>query len=225
MSDNGSSEVTIIDYGMGNLFSVKQACEHVGLTAKITSDKKDVAQAPVVILPGVGAFGDAMNNLRKLDLLGVISDFITSGRPFMGICLGMQLLMSESEEFGPHKGIGLFGGKAVKFPLRHSKGYPIKVPQVGWNRVYGASQKSWDGSPLEGLTGGEYMYFVHSFYVVPEKREIMLSKTRYEDVEYCSALQDGNVFACQFHPEKSGPNGIALYRNFARMVHGIKSAA
>lgn len=207
--------VSIVEFGMGNLFSVKKACEYAGFEAKITAEKRSILESDAVILPGVGAFGDAMENLAKLDLLEPLKDYILSNRPFMGICLGMQLLMSESEEFGFHKGMGIFEGNVVKFAL---PGKRIKIPHVGWNIIRENNAvcpgAGWKDSYLDSLRKNVYMYFVHSFYVVPSSKNIVLSKTNYEGIEFCSSLQKGNIFACQFHPEKSAENGLQVYKNF-----------
>jgi imidazole glycerol-phosphate synthase subunit HisH len=211
--------VAIIDYGMGNLYSVQRACEHLGVEAAITGSADVLLSAEAAILPGVGAFGDAMGNLKERGLAGPIKEFIASGRPFMGICLGLQLLMSESEEFGVHEGLNIFAGKVVKFPA----GPGIKVPQVGWNKIKRApAGAGWEASLLRGVREEEFMYFVHSFYVVPAGGEAVLSVSSYEGVNYCSSLQRGNVFACQFHPEKSAGRGLKIYQNFAGLIEGRK---
>jgi glutamine amidotransferase len=221
MLEERKPHVAIIDYGMGNLFSVKQACEHVGLKTVITSEGKDIRDSAAVILPGVGAFGDAMANLIRLNLVELLRDVITNGKPSMAICLGMQLLMTESEEFGKHKGLDVFGGTVVSFPNRGKQNETIKVPQVGWNQIHSdnGGADRWDKTVLRGLDEGEFMYFVHSFYVVPEDASISLSHSSYEGVTYCSSLAYKNIFACQFHPERSAEKGISIYKNFARLIN------
>lgn len=212
-----SSKVAIIDYGMGNLFSVKQACEHAGLSAAITSDGRAILDSRAAILPGVGAFGDAIKNIRALGLADTIKRFIDSGRPFMGICLGMQLLFDASDEFGRHEGLGILGGTVVRFPAGDSKRKTMKVPHVGWARVRKTPLgigSSWEDTPLKGLRDNDFMYFVHSYYCRPAKSDAVLSVSRYGDVEYCSGILDKNILAFQFHPEKSGENGISIYRNW-----------
>jgi len=207
-----NKKVVIIDYGMGNLFSVKLACEKVGLDSLITNDISEISGADALILPGVGAFGDAIENLGKLNLVKPIKEFIKSGKPFLGICLGMQLLMSESEEFGKHKGLDIIKGKVVKFSNKKEK-----VPQVGWNKILKPECGNWEKSFLKGLSE-EYMYFVHSFYCEPKEKEIILSKTNYAGIDYCSSFQKENIFACQFHPEKSGEKGLIIYKNLANLI-------
>jgi len=219
-------KVAIIDYDMGNLFSVKHACNYVGLEVVITNRKLDLANAQALILPGVGAFGDAMHNLRNLDLVDPIKNFIHSGKPFFGICLGMQLLMTESEEFGSHKGLNIIEGKVLKFPLFENSFGKEKVPQVGWNQIFKSSHlknNAWENSPLKGLSEEEYMYFVHSFQVIPARKEIILSQTLYTGLTYCSSLQIKNIFACQFHPERSGKKGLQIYKNLASIIRSTEA--
>lgn len=212
-------KVAIIDYDMGNLFSVKQACNHVGLEAVITHDREYINNCDAAILPGVGAFGEAMGNLKSLNLVDSIKGIIDEGKPFFGICLGMQLLMSISFEFGEHCGLDIFKGRVVKFPLEVNN-FKIKTPQVGWNKICSSknSNAGWEHSLLKDLKEGAFMYFVHSFYVVPEDSSIVLSTSEYEGVVYCSSLTRKNIFACQFHPERSAQKGLTIYRNFANCI-------
>lgn len=220
-------QVAVIDYHMGNLFSVTRACEHVGLRPVVTSDPAVIERSDAMVLPGVGAFGDAMDNLARLDLASPIRDFIAGGRPFLGICLGLQLLMTESEEFGRHAGLDIIRGTVVKFPTAGPDGRTIKVPQVGWNRIRRPSSVSgdaWEASPFRGVRDGEFMYFVHSYYTAPEDRATAFSLTVYEGTEYCSSVKLNNLFACQFHPEKSSAEGLKIYENFASLVHRRKEA-
>ncbi|HKC64013.1 MAG TPA: imidazole glycerol phosphate synthase subunit HisH, partial [Pyrinomonadaceae bacterium] len=212
------------DYGMGNLFSVSQACRHVGLDQIITSSRDEIQNADAVILPGIGAFGDAMATLARLDLIEVLRDVAASGKPLIGICLGLQLLMTESFEFGRHKGLGIIEGQVVRFdnPVEDSR--RLKVPQVGWNRIYQADyngngkDSAWNDSPLAEVADGEFMYFVHSYIVQPENRNVVLSLSRYGQIEFCSSINARNIFACQFHPERSGQEGLKIYRNMASLV-------
>lgn len=205
--------VAIVDYGMGNLFSVKNVCEAVGLSAIITSQKEEILSAQTVILPGVGAFGDAMANLKKLDLVEVLNDAIQSKKNFIGICLGMQLLMSESEEFGKHAGLGIIKGDVVRFPESSSK-----IPQIGWNKIRTSYSGAWQNTPLESIENEEYMYFVHSNYVRPSDKSLVVSYTNYAGIEFASSFKQENIFACQFHPERSGPQGILFYQNLAKCL-------
>jgi glutamine amidotransferase len=211
-----SKKTVIVDYGMGNMFSVLRACANAGLDAALTSDPKELASADAVILPGVGAFGPAMENLNKLGLAAPLKAFCASGKPFLGICLGFQLLMTESEEFGQTRGLDIIKGAVKKFPVPNPE--HAKVPQIGWNAI--KRQGSWAGTALQGLADGEYMYFVHSFYVELAAAEQPASVTSYAGVDYASSVSRGNLFACQFHPEKSAWNGLKMYANFKKIVTG-----
>jgi imidazole glycerol-phosphate synthase subunit HisH len=216
-----TNTVAIIDYEMGNLLSVQRACEQVGLQSLITSDSSIIMGSQAVILPGVGAFGDAMHNLKRLDLVSPLKEYIGTGKPFMGICLGMQLLLSESHEFGHHKGLDIINGSVLRFPSQGKERQKIKVPQVGWNRIFpppAAAETLWAKSVLNGVPTGEFMYFVHSYYAIPESADVILSMTTYEDISYCSGIQSNNVMAFQFHPEKSGKKGITIYHNFKSLI-------
>lgn len=214
-------QIAIIDYEMGNLFSVKRACEQAGLDVLITADASVIMSSDAAILPGVGAFGDAMDNLRRLDLVVPIKEFVKTGKPFMGICLGMQLLMSDSEEFGYHKGLNIIEGSVVRFPAENREGGKIKVPHVGWNKIFQPSSEDltyWNESPLKNIMSGEFMYFVHSYYAVPSDKRAVLSTTTYEGTQFCSGIFLRNVFACQYHPEKSAAEGIKIYKNWASAI-------
>jgi len=223
-------QVAIVDYGMGNLFSVKHACEQAGLGTSITASSKEILASSAVILPGVGAFGDAMETLQRLDLVSVLRDVAASGKPMLGICLGMQLLMTESHEFGRHRGLGIIEGEVVRLIESVDGTRRLKVPHIGWNRIYprnpttvlGDGLISWKGSMLEGLLDGDFMYFVHSFFPRPLDTSAVLSTTRHGPIEFCSSLRSGGVFACQFHPERSGPQGLRVYRNLATSIQKIE---
>lgn len=217
-----NKNVIIVDYQLGNLFSVQQACIKVGIQAKISSDKKEIANADGIILPGVGAFMEAMGNLRSLDLVQPLNDFVSASRPLFGICLGLQLLFSESEEFGTEKGLNFIEGVIKKFPKENIYGSGIKVPQIGWNHVK-KSNTSWEHTPLNGIEDKSFMYFVHSYFVQPENKDNILTTTNYEEVEYCSSvINKSNIFATQFHPEKSGEVGLGIYSNWAKLNNLIK---
>ena len=220
MSEHTSAHVAIIDYHSSNLFSVKHACDHVGLDAEITSDRHAIACADAAILPGVGAFGNAMHNLGKLDLISPIKDFIASGKPFMGICLGLQLLFTESTEFGAARGLDVIEGQVVKFPSETPGGDKIKVPHMGWNQMIRPQDAAcvWGSTPLRRIVQGEYMYFVHSFYVVPEDKGAVLCTTQYQGISFCSGVLRDNIFAVQFHPEKSAREGIKVYSDWASLI-------
>ena len=205
--------VIIIDYHLGNLFSVKQACDFIGINASISSEAKDVEQADALILPGVGAFIEAMKNLNDLGLIDPILKAVAAGKPMFGICLGLQLLFSESEEFGSGKGLGLIPGIVRKFQPDPNN-TKLKVPQIGWNTVY-QHKLSWKDTPLKNVAENDFMYFVHSYFVEPADNDVILTKTTYEGIEYCSSVWKENIFATQFHPEKSAETGISIYKNWA----------
>lgn len=222
-------KVAIVDYGLGNIFSVRHACEHAGMLPDITSSPEEILSADVVILPGMGAFGDAMQALRQLDLVSPLRDVAESGNILVGVCLGLQLLMSESYEFGRHRGLGIIEGPVVRFEgvleRRGDSLRAVKVPQVGWNQIWRPEHRrpvgtnSWSSFPLVDTADGEFMYFVHSYHVKPEDRSVIASTSNYGGIEFCSSVQVGNVFACQFHPERSGEPGLRMYQNIAAHVH------
>jgi imidazole glycerol-phosphate synthase subunit HisH len=216
MSEEIKIKAAIVDHRLGNLYSVKLACEHVGMQAEVTDDAADILSADVVILPGVGAYEDAMIALNESGLSEVLHEVAARGTPLVGVCLGQQLLMTESFEFGHHLGLGLIEGQVLPFEKPQDKnGRILKVPQVCWNRIHRPASVQWEDSFLAGVDEDEYMYFVHSFYVKPASEDVILATTTYGDVEFCSSLRRGNVFATQFHPERSGPQGLRVYENIA----------
>jgi glutamine amidotransferase len=205
--------IAIVDYGMGNLRSVQKALEHVGADARVASSPSDVASAEKVVLPGVGAFEDAMARLREQRLIEPIMAAIAGGRPFLGICLGLQLLMDVSYENGEHTGLGVVAGKVVRFDFDAAPAGPrLRVPQMGWNRV------RWDRDCplLRGVDNGEYMYFAHSYYVAPIDPSVTLTTTDY-GIDYPSSVWRENLFATQFHPEKSQAAGLRVLKNFVQL--------
>jgi glutamine amidotransferase len=218
----------IVDYGLGNLYSVKHACEHAGMRGCITSSADDLKASDVVLLPGVGAYQDAMVSLRKLGLVDTLREIAEMGKPLVGICLGMQLLMTRSYEFGTHDGLNLIQGEVVHFehPTQtvdrggQIEEQTLKVPQIGWNRVV-EGERQWENTPLKGLPNDVFMYFVHSYYVKPTDQSVILATTNYGSIEFCSALQSNNIFACQFHPERSGPEGLRIYENLSTQIRQI----
>ena len=216
--DQAAPVVAIVDFGMGNLFSVKQACEQAGLTVVITRSPAEVIEADATILPGVGASADAMANLNDLGMVGALQQVAASSKPLVGVCLGMQLLMTESAEFGHHQGLNIVPGATVWLDPHTESGRTLKVPHVSWNRlcrVQSDAGDSWGGTLLDGLPEGVFLYFVHSLYVRPEMPDVVLATTTYGANEFCSALQHRNVFGCQCHPERSGRHGLRVYANLA----------
>ena len=210
-------KVSIIDYGLGNLFSVKQACETVGLKALITSSPKDVLNSDMVILPGVGAYCIAMNNLEKAQLIPALKEFVATGKPFVGICLGMQLMLTESVEFGQHKGLNLIPGKTRKFESKSIDDEYFAVPQIQWNKLKMSNNIN-KNHFFNFLNNGDYMYFVHSYFCVPEDKSTIIMTTSYAGEEYPSIIQYNNCIGIQFHPEKSGLDGIKIYEKLKQLI-------
>lgn len=212
---NGGSmtppSVVVVDYGMGNLRSVQKGLEKAGCLAAVSGDPAAIERASGIVLPGVGAFRDCMANLEGARLVDPVVAAIEEGKPFLGICLGMQLLLAVSEEFGVHEGLGIIPGKVVRFPADRG----LKIPHMGWNRVHFTGP-----NPLfRGIPDGSYFYFVHSYYAAPDGSEVVAGWTDY-GVRFCSALSRGNIFACQFHPEKSQRWGLKILENFGNIVMG-----
>jgi len=203
--------IAIIDYGMGNLRSVQKAFERLGHAAEVTGDAERITRAPGVVLPGVGAFAACMTNLGAAGLVEPVKQVIRAGRPFLGICLGMQLLFDESEEFGPVAGLGILPGRVVRFAADPER----KVPHMGWNSVRIVRR----APELAGIEDGAYVYFVHSYYPVPREADVVATTTPYGQ-EFASSVVCDNVFACQFHPEKSQQVGLRLLDNFVGVVRG-----
>ena len=197
--------IAIIDYGMGNLRSVSKAFEAVGHQAVVTRDARVIDNASHVVLPGVGAFGDCMANIEQYGLVEPIRTAIQSGKPFLGICLGLQLLFTESEEFGPHRGLDIIPGKVRRF----ESGQALKVPHMGWNQVH--VQRA---CPMfDGIADGSDWYFVHSYFVDPSDKQLAATTTTY-GISFVSSVWRDNIVACQFHPEKSQTVGLRLIKNF-----------
>ena len=197
--------IAIIDYDAGNVKSVEKALQYLGEDAVLTSDKELILGADGVILPGVGAFGDAMERLHSRGLADVIYEVVKRKIPFLGICLGLQLLFESSEETPGVKGLGILKGKIVRFPDSEE----LKVPQIGWNDL----QFPHKGRLFQGIAEGEYVYFVHSYYLKADNPDIVVATTKY-GVTVHASVESGNVFACQFHPEKSSKVGLAILKNF-----------
>ena len=205
--------IAIIDYGMGNLRSVQKGFEKIGSEALITDDPKVILQAESVVLPGVGAFRDCMHNLEQGGFVEPILKVIAEGRPFLGICVGMQLLFSDSVEFGLYSGLNVIPGHVLRFPDQMTvAGEKLKVPQMGWNQL------SFKRRPptFEGVEDGSNVYFVHSYYVKPDDSSVIATTTDY-GIEFCSSVWKDNVVATQFHPEKSQTIGLQILKNFAEL--------
>lgn len=212
--------VTVVDYGMGNLFSVTQAIERCGATVTLTESVEGISRARALVLPGVGAFGDGMKALRDRGFVEPLRAYARAGRPFLGICLGMQMLLETGEEFGVHEGLGLVPGKVA--PIPQGRGEQAargrKVPHIGWGKLEPKGQGPWTGSILEGLKPGDFTYFVHSYMAVPRDESAWLAACDYDGLQVCAAIRQGSVSGCQFHPEKSGEVGLSILRNFIKGI-------
>jgi glutamine amidotransferase len=200
--------ISIVDYGMGNLRSVQKAFERLGVAAQIVTRPQDVAAAEKLVLPGVGAFRDAIHELHRLELVESIKTHIAAGKPFLGICLGLQMLFDVSYEDGEWPGLGVIPGKVVRF-TEHPE---LKVPHMGWNQLQVVGQPK----ILQGIPADAYFYFVHSYFVVPRDEAVIAARTDYGQ-NFVSMIAQGNVFATQFHPEKSQSMGLKLLENFANL--------
>jgi len=208
-----SVRVTMIDYGAGNLHSVIKALRECGGDVTVTCQPVEVRSAERLVLPGVGAFADGICGLQKRGLIEAIDQFFACQRPFLGICLGMQMLFNQSLEFGAHRGLGIVPGRVVEIP--RTPGF--KVPHIGWSRIFPRPGGSWGGSILSATPEGTRVYFVHSFSAVPDDEKDRLADTDYAGFRVSAAIQRGNIIGCQFHPEKSGPSGLAMIRRFLEM--------
>lgn len=212
-----NKKVVIIDYGHGNLYSINQACKHLGYNPIISSSEEDIINADSLILPGVGAFKVAMDELNNKNLIQPIKEFVKKGNYLMGVCLGMQLLFDSSEEFGKNEGLGLVEGEIKKFPSTYDN-KKIRIPQIGWNNIFEEHNiNKWENSPLKEITKNDYLYFIHSYYATTKNSKFVLSYSDYEGIKYCSSVQKENVFGFQFHPEKSGEKGLTIYKNFLKL--------
>ena len=212
------STVAIIDYGMGNLFSVSKAFEYCGAEVVITDSAVEIDKAQKLVLPGVGAFKDGMNNLCKRNLIEPIKRFALSERPLLGICLGMQMLLEMSEEFGVHEGLGLIPGKVVAIPETDLNGFHHKIPHVGWNQLSRPVHlDSWKGTLLSSIEPQTAVYFIHSFAAQPLYKDHYLAECSYNGHIICAAIQSNFLSGCQFHPEKSGKVGLRIIKNFLEL--------
>ena len=209
-----NSKVVIVDYGLGNLYSISEACKYLGHSTILSSNPEVILNATHIILPGVGAFEIAINRLQSLNLIEVLKLYVKTGKPLMGVCLGMQLLFEESEEFGFHKGLGIIEGKILKFPEFVNENKMI-IPHIGWNSIV-KKDLSWEETPLKNTNENSLMYFVHSYYALPSSDSYILTESTYSDFKFCSSVKKDNIFGFQFHPEKSGKDGLEVYNNFLK---------
>jgi glutamine amidotransferase len=214
--------VHVVDYGVGNLLSVCRAFEACGATVVLNGNSGSIAAADRLIVPGVGAFGDCMNELQRRQLVRPILDYVASGRPVLGICVGMQMMMAVGEEFGEHAGLGLIPGRVCAIPATTAGGQPHKIPHIGWTALLKPTPATdWTGTILDGIAPGSTCYFVHSFTAVPEDDKCRLADCDYNGRRISAALRIGNVFGTQFHPEKSGEVGLRILRNFLALKPAI----
>jgi glutamine amidotransferase len=210
-----TTKVTIIDYGVGNLLSVKRGLEHCGAQVTLTADPDEILASNRVVLPGVGAFSNAMHVLTGLGLVATIRELAHRQTPLLGICLGMQLLMDESEEFGVSPGLGLIPGRVLPVPNRSQLDAPHKIPHIGWNALqFSCKSSGWAGTLLEDNVPGEATYFVHSFMVVPANSAHRLADCIYGGHQIPAVIRRDRITGCQFHPEKSGEVGLKILRRF-----------
>lgn len=208
-----SASVTVIDYGIGNLLNVLRALEHSGASIKVV-DKASAgdADASRLVLPGVGAFGDGVAELRARGFDDLVKRFAQTGRPFLGICVGMQMMFDASEEMGEHAGLGLLGGRVKAVPPTGADGTPHRVPHIGWRPLEAVAE--WKGTIMEGVAPGERAYFVHSFAAVPADEAVRLADVHYDGRRICAAVHRDNLYGCQFHPERSARAGLGMLQRF-----------
>jgi glutamine amidotransferase len=206
-------EIVVVDYDAGNLRSVQRALEHVGLQALVTSDPREVERAKALVLPGVGSAQDCMRKLASRGLIRPLQEYAASGRPFLGVCIGLQLLFDGSEEGGGVDCLGILPGTVRRFPAQSG----LKIPQIGWNDV----TFKFDHPLIDGIPGGSYFYFVHSYYADPSQPGITIGEAEY-GVDFAAIVASDNVVATQFHPEKSADLGLRLYANFGRIAAGSR---
>ncbi|MGB6308413.1 MAG: imidazole glycerol phosphate synthase subunit HisH [Steroidobacteraceae bacterium] len=212
-------EIAVVDYGVGNLLSVRRALEYCGAAVTVTADHDALLASPRVILPGVGAFANGMAELRRRGLDGVAREIAARGTPLLGICLGMQMLLDGSEEFGASTGLGLIPGKVVPVPAVTALGQPQKIPHIGWNALTASeNSRSWSGTLLSGIEPSEAVYFVHSYMAQPADSGHRLADCLYGGIRISAVVGRGNVYGCQFHPEKSGSVGLKVLRSFLDYV-------
>ena len=209
-------KITIIDYGCGNILNLIRAIKFLGYEAESTHDKKKIINSSHVILPGVGAFGNAMKQLEEYNLQNTIIEYAKLDKPLLGICIGMQLLLTVSHEFGVHKGLGLIEGKVIK--ISNNKNKEIKIPHIGWNEIYpNNGKKEWNNKILKNTLIGKSFYFVHSFVSVTKNFNSTIAVCNYSGISIPAVVSASNIFGCQFHPEKSGNNGLTVLKSFCEI--------
>jgi imidazole glycerol-phosphate synthase subunit HisH len=216
-----SAAVTVVDFGAGNLLSMARALRRCGAEVELAEDAATIARAERLVLPGVGAFGDAMDGLHARRLDSAVLEFLDSGRPFLGICVGMQMMLDSSEEFGRHQGLAAIAGKVRAIPKTGGNGRPHKIPHIGWNALAPAGTDDppgWSGTILAGIEQDACVYFVHSYTAWPTDEAARLADACYDGRRIAAVLRTGNAYGCQFHPEKSGPVGLEILQNFMTLT-------
>lgn len=220
--------IAIVDYGVGNLYSIKKALDNFNNNVFITEDPEKIYSADAVILPGVGSFGAGMEGLKVRSLIEPVKKFSLTGKPMLGICLGAQLLLDKGYEFGEFSGLGIIPGKVVKFPELKKE----RIPHIGWNEICANQLKvesgklkvgEWKGTILDSIKENSDVYFVHSYILQPDKQSNVLAIANYGGYEFCSAIRKGNIYGCQFHPEKSGQIGLQIIKNFVSIVRSSQN--
>jgi imidazole glycerol-phosphate synthase subunit HisH len=213
--DKSNNSVVIIDYGVGNLLSVIRGVEVCGARPIVTNCPDKISNAERLILPGVGAFSDGMKGLSNKGLVEPINDYLKRERPFLGICLGMQMILDESHEFGIHKGLGLIPGKVLSISNKTSDVQNCKIPHIGWNSIRPNKKiRNWQNTILKNTEEGGFVYFVHSYFALPDNEENILATCNYAGIDMCAVINNNNIYGCQFHPEKSGAVGISILNTF-----------
>ncbi len=206
-------KIVVVDYEIGNVKSIMNAIKLNNVEVILSRDRESIMSADGLILPGVGAFSHAMGNLKKYNLIEILNEYTVTNKPLLGICLGMQILFDESEEFGFTKGLGFVEGKVRKIPVKSKK---IKLPHISWNGIK-KSNLQWKGSILDSIKNDSDVYFVHTFTGFPSDPDNILSESVYEDTKFCSTVKKNNIYGCQYHPEKSGKTGLEIIRNFIKI--------
>lgn len=211
-------DVAVLDYGVGNLLSVKRGLEHCGAEVIVTSEKSSIMKASRLVLPGVGAFADGMKGLLRVGLDEVVCDFASTGKPLLGICLGMQMLLEESEEFGLSTGLGLIPGRVIPIPKVDVENNVHKIPHIGWNELnFPEDEKSWRSDLMKNTQTGESVYFIHSFMAKVANNNYEIANCWYGGISIPAVIGYQNVFGCQFHPEKSGESGLKILKSFVEL--------
>jgi len=213
-------KIIIINYEIGNVRSILNAFEKVGITPILSRNKSEILNADGIVLPGVGSFSHGMKNLDKYSLVDTLKEYAKTNKPILGICLGMQMLLEESQEFGITKGIGLIPGKVIKLPIK-DQAYE-KLPHISWNEIK-LKKINWNNTILKNIKHNSDMYFVHSYIAIPDNEEHILSTTEYSKYEFCSSIKKNNIYGCQFHPEKSAFLGLQIIENFVNIIKENKN--